>query len=168
MANPEDRERARLTLKWSWQDADVSFPLDTSAHPFCSTGSSSFVPLGPRPATSSSVSLLLRRPGTPTPTPPAARPAIRSPGGTAPTAAAQRRGTGAAGIPLARRRAHKGKVDVHGLVQQLGAVGAVDGGAGLLEGRVLDQRVALIKAERVSARPKQPQAVQTDGIHTLT
>ena len=127
-----------------------------------------FVPVGPRPAISSSVSLLLRRPGTPTPTPPAARPAIRSPGATTPAAAAQRRGTGAAGIPLARRRAHKGKVDVHGLVQQLGAVGAVDGGAGLLEGRVLDQRVALAKAERGLARPDQLQVVQTDRIHTLT
>jgi hypothetical protein len=39
---------------------------------------------------------------------------------------------------LARRWAHKGKVHLHVLVEQLGVVGAVDGGARFLEGRVLD------------------------------
>lgn len=52
---------------------------------------------------------------------------------------------GAAGAVLAcvRGRAHEGEVDVDGLVEELGVVGAVDGGAGLLEGGVLDECVAL-------------------------
>lgn len=42
-----------------------------------------------------------------------------------------------------RRGPHKGKVDVDGLVEQLGVVGAVDGGASFLKRGVLDQRVTL-------------------------
>ena len=44
---------------------------------------------------------------------------------------------------LARRRPHKRKVDLHGLVEQLRVVRAIDGRAGLFEGRVLDESVAL-------------------------
>lgn len=42
-----------------------------------------------------------------------------------------------------RGRAHEGKVDIDGLVEELGVVGAIDGGAGLLEGGILDECVAL-------------------------
>lgn len=40
-------------------------------------------------------------------------------------------------------RAHKGEVDVDGLVEELGVVGAVDGGTCLLKGGILDKCVAL-------------------------
>ncbi len=142
---PTQIGKGRLTLKCVMARCRRVFSPRHIGASFCNAGSS-FAPFSPRPVIPS-VSLLLGRPGTPTPTPPAACPTIRPPSRTTPTTA-QRRATGAAGIPLARRRAHKGKVDVHGLVQQLGAVGAVDGRAGLLEGRVLDQRVALANAER--------------------
>lgn len=42
------------------------------------------------------------------------------------------------------RGPHEGEVDLDGLVEQLGLVGAVDGGAGLGERGVFDQRVALL------------------------
>lgn len=66
-----------------------------------------------------------------TPAPAASTSAAATPTVASPTALA------------AGRRTHKGKVDLHRLVEELGLVGAVDGGAGFLEGRVLDQRVAL-------------------------
>jgi hypothetical protein len=47
------------------------------------------------------------------------------------------------------RGPHKGEVDLDGLVEQLGLVCAVDGGAGLCEGGVLDQRVALLSQAKV-------------------
>lgn len=49
----------------------------------------------------------------------------------------------ASSVGLARRRPDEGKVDVDGLLEQLGLVRAVDGGPRLLKGGVLDQRVAL-------------------------
>lgn len=53
-------------------------------------------------------------------------------------------GTTAAAPALASRRgAHEGEVDLDGLLEQLSVVGAVDSGTGLLEGGVLDQRIAL-------------------------
>lgn len=53
--------------------------------------------------------------------------------------------TTAAVVGVLWRRAYKGKVDVDGLVEQLGVVGAVDGGAGFLEGGVFDESVALTR-----------------------
>lgn len=49
------------------------------------------------------------------------------------------------------RRPHKGKVDVNGLVEQFGVVGTVDGGAGFLEGWVLNQCVTLDKGTLAAA-----------------
>lgn len=51
--------------------------------------------------------------------------------------------TPAAAALASRRGAHESEVDLDGLFEQLGVVGAVDSGAGLLEGGVLDQRIAL-------------------------
>lgn len=76
---------------------------------------------------------------------------IRTPASTPPTASATRPTAAAArtalGVVLvaafARRGSHKRKVDVDGLVQELGLVGAVNGRARLREGRVFDQCVAL-------------------------
>lgn len=42
------------------------------------------------------------------------------------------------------RRSHKGEVDVDGLVEQLGVIGAVDGSAGFLEGWEFDECVSLV------------------------
>lgn len=84
------------------------------------------------------------RAGTPAPAAAAALAAVARTAGNTTTTATTTTRAGPRGVSLARRRAHKGKVDAHRLVQQLGAVGAVDGGAGLLERRVLDQRVALL------------------------
>jgi hypothetical protein len=52
------------------------------------------------------------------------------------------------------RRAHKGKVDSDLLLEQLFAVGAVDGGFGFVEGGVFDENVALqhISQCRMQAR----------------
>lgn len=89
------------------------------------------------------VALPIPRAGAPTPAPAAARPAIR---------AARR--TAAEGRPapriatLAGRRAHKREIHLHRLVEQLGIVRAVDGRARLLQGRVLDQCVALYYFKR--------------------
>lgn len=44
-------------------------------------------------------------------------------------------------------RPHKGKVNVDGLVEELGLVGAVDGGAGFLEGIVFNESVTLSKTK---------------------
>lgn len=83
--------------------------------------------------------------------------ATRAPASTAPApptaattwcaaadAAAVARASAAAFGAGVGRRAHKGEVNVDGLVEELGVVGAVDGGAGLVEGGVLDKRVALL------------------------
>lgn len=67
---------------------------------------------------------------------------------------------GAAAVSLAWRRAHEGEVDLDGLVEQLGLVGAFYGGACLGKGCVLDKCVALtsissgIPVLRVSPRRK--------------
>lgn len=58
------------------------------------------------------------------------------------------------------RGTHKCEVDLDGLVEQLGLVGAVDGGAGLGKGGVLDQRVALLSGAIVCASG-QPTCVHT-------
>lgn len=46
-------------------------------------------------------------------------------------------------VVLAGRGAYEGEVDGDGLLEELGLVGVVDGGAGFVEGGVLDQSVAL-------------------------
>lgn len=46
-------------------------------------------------------------------------------------------------VVLAGRRSHKSKVDVDGLVQELGLVGAIDSGTGLGQRCVLDESIAL-------------------------
>jgi hypothetical protein len=56
----------------------------------------------------------------------------------------------AALVVLSRRRPHEGKVDLDGLFEELGLVGAVDGGAGFGERVVLYQGVAL-SVKRLSA-----------------
>lgn len=53
--------------------------------------------------------------------------------------------TCAASVGLAGRWSHKGKVDLDSLVEELGLVGAIDGGAGLFEGRILNQCVTLLR-----------------------
>jgi hypothetical protein len=75
--------------------------------------------------------IVLGRAGTAAATPAAARPAVRPPRAAAAATACPAAEPPAAVVRLARRRAHKGKVNLHGLVQQLGAVGAVDGRARL-------------------------------------
>lgn len=50
---------------------------------------------------------------------------------------------------LARGWSHKGKVDLDSLVEELRLVGAIDGGAGLFEGRILNQCVALLGSGNV-------------------
>lgn len=69
-----------------------------------------------------------------------------APTARAPTpAAAARASSSSSAARLIGGRAHEGEVDVDGLVEKLGVVGAVDGGAGLLEGGVFDEGVALGK-----------------------
>lgn len=51
--------------------------------------------------------------------------------------------------PCAGRWAHKGEVDIDGLVEKLGLVCAIDGGAGFLEGIEFDESIALITEEGV-------------------
>lgn len=70
---------------------------------------------------------------------------------SATAAGAARRSPAAASATLSWRGPHEGKVDRYCLVQQLGAVGAVDGGTRLLQRRVFNQDVALSrgKAQRL-------------------
>jgi hypothetical protein len=66
-----------------------------------------------------------------------------------------------ASVGLAGRRPHKGKVDVDGLVQELRLVCAVYGSARFLQGRVLDESIALKRASPVSFRKLGLQTITT-------
>lgn len=74
---------------------------------------------------------------------PAALPAAATAASSASSSSATVAGTASAVLASVRGRPHEGEVDVDGLVEELGVVGAVDSGAGLLEGGVLDECVAL-------------------------
>lgn len=73
---------------------------------------------------------------------PAAAAVLGSRTGSAAVAAAA-----AAAALTAGRGADEGEVDVNGLVEELGLMGRVDGGAGLGKGGVLDKCVALVREE---------------------
>lgn len=83
--------------------------------------------------------------GTATPAPAAASPAIRAPSTTAATP-----GPGA----LARRRAHKGEVDLDGLAEQIRVMRAIDCPSCLLQGGVFDQGVSLGSGMRLAESPR--------------
>lgn len=93
-------------------------------------------------------------PGAGAPAPAAvAPPSTSSPASDAPARAAAV--VLAAGVG---RGPHEGEVDLNGLVEQLGLVGAVDGGAGLGERGVFDQCVALL----VNTKPVSPRVCYTN------
>lgn len=96
--------------------------------------------------------LVVPRVAVPVPAPGAGAPAPAAVAPPAPSAASSADAPArAAAVVLAAgvgRGPHEGEVDLDGLVEQLGLVGAVDGGAGLGERGVFDQRVALLLRAR--------------------
>lgn len=105
------------------------------------------------------------------PCPGAPAPAAVAPAASASAASPSDAPARAAAVVLAAgvgRGPHEGEVDLDGLVEQLGLVGAVDGGAGLGERGVFDQRVALlgdtsvpVSGGRVGLSARKPSVVRT-------